>query len=75
MIIFKDIHTIIGCFVYNVVLCCPMNQYLKIQINQLTKSHKNLLLENLKINMFKMHNRQDNSNMPKLMKEKINVPD
>ena len=46
MIIFKDIHTILECFVYNFVLCCPMNQYLKNQINQINKSHKNLLLKN-----------------------------
>ena len=46
MIIFKDIHTILGWFVYNFVLCCPMNQYFKNQINQINKSHKNLLLKN-----------------------------
>ena len=55
-ILFKDILTFLGFswlqigFAYNIVLCCPKNQYSKNQINRIVLSHKNLL-KKLKINI------------------------
>ena len=40
---FKDILTFLGLDyrdTYNIVLCCPRNQYAKNNINQIIKSHK-----------------------------------
>ena len=39
---------------YRETFCCPRNPYSKKQINQIIITHKNLILKELEINMFKM---------------------
>ena len=53
---FMDLLTFLGldCFAYNIILCCPRNQFIKNQINRMIRSHKKVVKKVKKINMFKM---------------------